>query len=226
MRIMARGEGDDDFNMFGNPPTHAATTQTLPIDPLGDIRVHNAMCSVFHPISSTDREMQLRYGVGYDIASRHVHPTHPPRNPLGFTIADRLTQPHLHLDPLQPTAVTGRPGVGFSTAYNSHKFTKNCNFSVISPECSAEPFTTEAGHFIFSATPVDEWVEEEEDRESSPQSQRSQEAWCMAVLSSTSQTSPQDYQDLTRKQSGGFPLGEILVKAHDDTHPGFLCTWR
>lgn len=46
------------------------------------------------------------------------------------------------------------------------------------------------------------------------------------MLSTPSQTLPQDYQDLAYVQSGGFPLEEVLKRAHDDTHPGFLCTYR
>jgi len=37
---------------------------------------------------------------------------------------------------------------------------------------------------------------------------------------------PQDYKDLAQVQAGGFTLHEILKRAHDDTHPGFPCTWR
>jgi len=47
-----------------------------------------------------------------------------------------------------------------------------------------------------------------------------------ATLSSTSQTDPQDYQDLLRLRAGGFSLKEILSRSHDDTHPSFLCTYR
>jgi transposase InsO family protein len=48
----------------------------------------------------------------------------------------------------------------------------------------------------------------------------------MAMFPASSQTSPQDYQDLARHQAGCLPLKDLLEKAHDDTHPGFLCTWR
>jgi transposase InsO family protein len=226
MRMMACGEGDDDCNMFGDPPTHSISTQTPPLNPLEDIRAHNAACSIFHPVNATDLAMKQRYGIGFDIASRNVHNAHPSRNPLGFTIADRLTQPHLHLAPLQPLLVTGRPGVGFNTDYRSHKFARISNFSVVSPKCLAQPPSDEHSTSISSASLVDEWTEEEEDRKGSPRSQASLDAYCMTTFSASSQTSPQDYQDLARKLSGGFPLAEVLRKAHDDTHPGFLSTWR
>ena len=42
IRMMERGEGEDDIPMFGEDYTHEASTQT---DPLGDIRSHNTYCS-------------------------------------------------------------------------------------------------------------------------------------------------------------------------------------
>jgi transposase InsO family protein len=42
----------------------------------------------------------------------------------------------------------------------------------------------------------------------------------------SSQTTPQDFRDTAYKASGGFPLLELLKKAHDSTHPGFVTTWR
>jgi transposase InsO family protein len=42
----------------------------------------------------------------------------------------------------------------------------------------------------------------------------------------SSQTTPQDFRDATYKVSGGFPMAELLKRAHDDTHPGFITTWR
>jgi hypothetical protein len=42
----------------------------------------------------------------------------------------------------------------------------------------------------------------------------------------SSQTTPQDFRDTAYKASGGFPLLELLKRAHDTTHPGFITTWR
>jgi transposase InsO family protein len=39
-------------------------------------------------------------------------------------------------------------------------------------------------------------------------------------------TTPQDFRDTAYKASGGFPMEELLRRAHDDTHPNFLSTWR
>ena len=47
-----------------------------------------------------------------------------------------------------------------------------------------------------------------------------------APLDQPSQTTPQDFCDATFKASGGFPLHELLKRAHDSTHPGFITTWR
>jgi hypothetical protein len=48
----------------------------------------------------------------------------------------------------------------------------------------------------------------------------------MAMFPASSQTLPQDYMDLARHRAGGFVLEDILKRAHDDTHPSFLCTYR
>jgi hypothetical protein len=42
----------------------------------------------------------------------------------------------------------------------------------------------------------------------------------------SSQTIPQDFRDAAYTAAGGFPLADLLRRAHDDTHPSFLTTWR
>jgi transposase InsO family protein len=39
-------------------------------------------------------------------------------------------------------------------------------------------------------------------------------------------TTPQDFKDAAYSASGGFPMAELLKRAHDNTHPGFITTWR
>ena len=73
---------------------------------------------------------------------------------------------------------------------------------------------------IDSVAHVADWLEEEEDRD------HSHLVHCNLATSDSSQTSPQDYRDLAYKQAGGFPLADVMRRAHDDTHPGFLATWR
>jgi hypothetical protein len=223
MRMMARGEGDDDVQMFGEAFTYDAACQAISLDCLHDIRVHNASCSVLAPTSLEDRSMQELYGIGFDIAARSRHASPQTRNPLGFTIADRIEQPHRCMQPLQPSAVNDRQGIGFSDDYKSHRFANNCSTMHANSPATPSAASSDA---VSSAIFVDEWVEGEGDRECSLRSHASLQAWCLAMFPAASQTSPQDYHDLARAQSGGFPLAEVLRRAHDDTHPGFLCTWR
>lgn len=42
----------------------------------------------------------------------------------------------------------------------------------------------------------------------------------------SSQTVPQDFRDASYLASGGYPLSDLLKRAHDSTHPGFMTTWR
>ena len=202
------------------------STQTgLVGDRLAEIRLHNSVCSVLRPINSEERRLQQTYGIGFDIATRR-------KLNSSTDTADPLHWHHSATPPLQPTAVNGRPGIGFGANYNSHKFSnksKNPPHQFFSEHSttitlSHQPFTQ--SDMICSCHQVDEWTEEGENPGCSLQSQASSKTWCMAMFPAASQTSPQDYLDLFRAQSGSFPLMEILKKAHDDTHPSFLCTWR
>lgn len=232
MRIMQRGEGEDDLPMFGDPITASISTQTSAADCWEDIRVHNAWCSVFIPVSMEERTMRQRYGVGFDLLARNAQTARPSHHPLRITVADRLVSPGLHLPPLQPALVRGRQGVGCSADYSSHKFSKKIDsFSETPAATPAVNFTTStdsptSAAFISSASFLADWTEDEENYECSLRSHTSDNAQCMATFSASSQTLPQDYQDLARSRAGGFPIKELLEHAHDDTHPGFLCTWR
>jgi transposase InsO family protein len=237
MRIMQRGEGEDDIPMFGDPITVSVSSQTSASDCLADIRAHNINCSAWLPTSLEERNMQRVYGIGFDLATRNMHAAPPhSRNPLGFTCADRLALPHLRLPPLQPAPVSGRQGIGFSSDYSSHKFQVTQNLStatIICPASQPDPptgATTSSGTpppcHILSSNFVMDWAEVKENPDCSPGSHTSDKAWCMAMFPISSQTLPQDYQDLARANAGGFPLMELIARAHDDTHPGFLCTWR
>jgi transposase InsO family protein len=224
--MMARGEGDDDVQMFSDTFTHDAACQTTALDRLHDIRMHNASCSMLAPMSQEDRSMQQLYGIGFDIAKRAWHASTQARNPLGFTVADRIEQPHLRLQPLQPSAVSGRQGIGFSNDYDSHRLARNGTAKQTGPAVNSVTSAATTTSAISSTNFVAEWVEEEENRGCFPQSHASLHAWCLAMFPAASQTLPQDYRDLAYARSGGFPLEELLTRAHDDTHPGFLCTWK
>lgn len=45
-------------------------------------------------------------------------------------------------------------------------------------------------------------------------------------VTESSQTTPQDFRDAAYTAAGGFPLADLLRRAHDETHPSFLTTWR
>jgi transposase InsO family protein len=232
IRIMHRGEGDDDFPMFGDPIFKSASTQTSADECWEDIRAHNAQCAVHAPVSLEDRTLQQLYGIGFDLAARNAHAPQPTRHPRHISVADRITTPHLRLPPLQPAVVHGRQGIGFSSDYTSHKFSTNFYSEIKTPAPAATSnFTTSSASVISpttiaSETFVMDWVEDEENYGHYPRSCAGDREWCMAMFPASSQTSPQDYQDLARHQAGGFPLKDLLERAHDDTHPGFLCTWR
>ena len=203
MAMMQRGEGEDDAPMFGEAFTTSVGTQTSTSHPLTDIHVHNSNCAVFQSLTAEERAQQQTYGVGFNLISPLLNAA-PPTSPL------RTRPPHFSR-PLQPSSVRGRPGIGF----NSHRTAPSTVHASLHEISNIE-----------SALFVEEWTEEEEERKRSPQSQGTSNIWCNAMLSASSQTLPQDYQDLAYAQSGGFPLEEILKRAHDDTHPSFLCTYR
>jgi hypothetical protein len=211
-RMMARGEGEDDTQMFGENYSASVATQT---DCLSDIRVHNVSCACFALLSPEEKRLESLYGKGYKISVRSS--TTPATNTF---------------EPLQPHAAqkNRRSGIGFDSSYDSHKRAKTSVHSHFqsprilsnhsnahlanSPEPDCSPDTVE------SVVEVEMWMEEEEDRTTMP---------CISshvTLSSASQTSPQDYMDLARHQAGGLAFTELLKSAHDDTHPGFLCTYR
>ena len=228
MRIMQRGEGEDDLQMFGDPITASIATQTSAADCWDDIRAHNAWCTVSIPTTSDERAMQHLYGIGFNLLARDTQAAQPTHHPLRITVADRLSTPHLRLAPLQPAPVRGRQGIGYSADYSSHKFSKIFDSITKIPTSN---FTTRAdsptpASQLFSACFVTDWTEDEESYECSLRSHTSDNEWCMAMFPASSQTLPQDYQDLARSRAGGFPIKELLERAHDDTHPGFLCTWR
>jgi transposase InsO family protein len=212
-RMMARGEGEDDIQMFGEDYSASASTQT---DCLADIHVHNARCAFSELQSPEERQLEALYGKGYKISIRK-----------GAASASTI------LEPLQPLAAqkNRRSGIGFDNSYASHKFRKISDHSgtkslSISSNISACDFTgspapAPTADCIESISgELDLWDPEEGDRTSMP---------CIsshATFSSESQTMPQDYMDLARHRAGGLTFTELLKSAHDDTHPGFICTYK
>jgi transposase InsO family protein len=226
--MMARGEGEDDILMFGEPSAHSVGTQTSMLECLSEIRAHNLSCSISIPLSSHDRYLQQIYGIDFDLTSRQMHSSYASHNQAANTVADRIIFPQHRLSPLQPSPVSDKQGIGFSTAYLSHKFppslapTASDHTCLTTQQVIANSMTEAAHCSILSAEHIGDWLLEEEDRKSSPESHTSY----LATLPAETQTRPQDYQDLARVLSGGFPLRDVLSRSHDDSHPGFLCTWR
>ena len=125
---------------------------------------------------------------------------------IGFQITEKMGWSILdHKECPKPASQTDRCGLGYKRPH-SHA---HSSFASASAHSS-----------IDSITHVADWVEGEEDHD------HSHLVHCNAAINDASQTSPQDYRDLAYRQAGGFPLAEVLRKAHDDTHPGFLATWR
>jgi hypothetical protein len=165
--------------------------------------------------------LESLYGKGFTISTKQA------------SVAD-LTQ----FTPLQPLpAKRQRSGIGFDNSYRSHRLHSvkaqpahhdhtqslqthpSINRSFYCPVDLSHSHSHQLPHTAISSP-------NQEDRKCSFLSQVSDHAWCLAMFLASSQTKPQDYQDLVRAREGGFPLDELLKRAHDETHPGFLCTWR
>lgn len=219
-RMMARGEGDDDIQMFGEDYSASVATQT---QCLSDISAHNSSCAIFELLTPEDKRLSALYGKGYEISKKHSAPNQSQT-----------------LLPIQPNASKhGRSGIGFDDSYSSHRLKIPHNSASTGPlghmshskilPTSEQNFHSE---FLLPGNPdpstdqtidiaqVDLWDESEENRTSVPS------VSAHVSLSSETQTQSQDYMDLARHRAGGFSLEEILKRAHDDTHPSFLCTYR
>jgi transposase InsO family protein len=217
-RMMARGEGEDDIQMFGDTYTATVASQT---ERFSDLVAHNAACASFELFSSEERRLEALYGKGYKISVRQSS------KPFAAGV-----------EPIQPQAPQpfSRSGIGFDDSYISHKFPGQplhdhmsnsstlLNYSSTSETLSSPDHMSSLDLKSLSNTnvftPVTVWEEDTEDRTSIPRPSPS------VMLSAQSQTCPQDYMDLAYHRSGGFSLTEILERAHDDTHPSFTCTYR
>lgn len=216
-RMMQRGEGEDDVQMFGEDYSSSVATQT---DCLADICAHNNFCAI-HTLQSPDakaeaQRLEALYGKGFTISTRQS------------SVYDMRG-----IAPLEPLpAKRRRVGIGFDDSYASHRLHLTLpspisqsqslsNFSVSSPNFHQSDILL-PGNFssIQDACLVDVWEQSGEDRNSAPCVQSH------VSLSSGSQTVPQDYLELARLRAGGLDFNTILERAHDDTHPSFLCTYR
>jgi len=98
-RMMERGEGDDDIQMFGENYSSTIATQTQCCD---DISAHNSFCATFKLLTSDEKSLAAMYGKGYAITRRSGSP-----------------HPLQEFSPLQPApAKRFRAGVGFDDSYS------------------------------------------------------------------------------------------------------------
>ena len=215
IRMMERGEGEDDVQMFGEPYTKDAWSQLC----LDDIRAHNCAVSSFHPIPIADAPLHHAYGIGYRLFAKDFCDAALPASEVCS-----------HRAPLQLQANKRRMGLGYQGVFRDSGKRQRGGPSVVSPTTpsvvlpcvSNASLSSTSSHFDVDW--VGDWTEDEENRTCPSPSL----GHCSGFsnVASSSQTSAQDYQDLARHQSGVFSLRETLERAHDDTHPGFLCTWR
>ena len=220
MRMMERGEGDDDIQMFGENYSTSIATQT---QLFADISAHNASCATFELLTSDEKSLAALYGKGYEITRKRGS-------------FETLQNP----SPLQPIAAKRfRAGVGFDDSYNCFRRDFHENLirtptSGLMSHCEILPNTQKISDSdkLLPGSPADPpddsmdisfvgtWDESGENRTSAP---------CVSAhvsLSSETQTLPQDYQDLIRCRAGSFSLKEIILRSHDESHPSFLSTYR
>jgi transposase InsO family protein len=275
IRMMERGEGEDDECMFNDSVfTHSCETQTDFLRALYGEPISTNATRVPTP---QEQSLVDAYGVGFNIVER-----------MGWTTA-------AHRDPFQPQSQTNRDGIGFKRSRQPPA--TNFSFSAPTPAVQFSPIT--------SCVHVMDWDEREERnaqsdlcypcanpttrsgfRPTAPPAATQKIAapalhdQPLATISAnpppsittpalldqplaavsanplpsttapvssdqllaanplqniaapanlsdqSTATTPQDFRDSAYKAAGGFELEELLKKAHDSTHPGFITTWR
>jgi transposase InsO family protein len=191
IRMMERGEGEDDDQMFNDAAFRAcAATQTEFLQAL-----HTTVNCSARILTEHESALRITYGRGFALAER-----------MGWSIDNFFA-------PLQPTSKAGMAGIGYASQ-RPHA----CDTTTSAAVSRCEILCVEA---------ESDWREEDEDRnEESFLEPGSRCAFAAIAIMQSSQTTPQDFKDAAYNQAGGFPLRELLERAHDDTHPGFQSTWR
>jgi transposase InsO family protein len=275
IRMMERGEGEDDANMF-NDSSFSATIETQ-TDFLQALYGTVPLCNVSRVPCQEELRLASQYGIGFDIIEQ-----------MGWS-------PSNHFDPIQLRTCSNHEGIGFehhkrrkftsvNTASTDPTLEQQATSQVIScvhaaDWTSEEERQTSSAHFshdvplsVNSATaalPFSSLLAAEQARDSTAnpatrqQLKRARSKPCADVgainveatdslhqqppatttapqpspgeisapasaieIATSSQTTPQDFRDASYRAAGGFPLEELLKKAHDSTHPGFITTWR
>ena len=158
--------------------------------------LYSSSCNTTHASSLQESALSSTYGKGFNLAER-----------MGWT-------PENHFDPVTLATTRGRSGIGYHVKHSPISCISNCIFHLDN---------------IMSATEIDTWTadgEENPEMDHLEHDPLTHHAFAATAITKSSQTTPQDFKDAAYEQSGGFPLQELLKKAHDDTHPGFQCTWR
>jgi transposase InsO family protein len=282
IRMMERGEGDDDEHMFNDATfAHSVQTQTEFLQALYGPTVSLNATRV---PSVPEQTLANTYGVGFNIMEQ-----------MGWSSDS-------HTAPVQLRFAPGRAGIGYM-GNRQHQHNSTYRHSDDTPPC-APPTSSNPVSSILSCVHVADW-QEEEDRNAAfecsptvianvltrsqalpksatnPAAATSQAETIPAVAPNpaaatpqaetipavapnpaaatpqaetipavapnpaaatsraetipdaapnpavaTSQTTPQDFRDAAHRASGGFPLEELLKRAHDSTHPSFITTWR
>jgi len=204
IRMMERGEGEDDEQMFNDAAFRTTTaTQTEFLQTL-----YSSTSCATRIFSQQETDLSTVYGNGFKFADK-----------MGWMPSTDFQQ---FPSKLPKTTFGARPGIGFKSHSQPLKSTHSTSVfhygSVDSvqqlPDWVEEAEDRNTEH-EFGAAQCNAVYE------STPCSVLA----AVAILQS-SQTTPQDFQDAAYKQAGGFSLHALLAKAHDDTHPSFQGTWR
>jgi len=204
IRMMERGEGEDDEQMFNDAAFRAtAATQTEFLQAL-----YSSTSCTTRILSQQEADLSAVYGNGFKFADK-----------MGWTPGTDFQQ----FSSKPPKLTFGaRPGIGYqkhhqplTTTHSTSVFRYGNVDSVqqlpdwveeADDRSTEHELGTAQSNAVYEATPCSVFT-------------------AVAILQS-SQTTPQDFQDAAYKQAGGFSLHALLTKAHDDTHPSFQGTWR
>jgi hypothetical protein len=257
IRMMERGEGEDDENMFND--LHFAKSAETQTDFLNALYGSSNLSRSSRIPTPQEQALANTYGVGFNILER-----------MGWSTAE-------HVNPVSLSHNTDRIGIGFKRP--RHRFDQRSSNVV-----SSTPTALKDSNRIVSCVHVADWTDGEGERKASSghrrdplsvnpttrsQSQQNVQPSSDQIPSASSaenlpsgnsrlvsapptdstvtdsgiskipgvsknplpvtessQTTPQDFRDAAYTAAGGFPLADLLRRAHDDTHPSFLTTWR
>jgi len=268
IRMMERGEGEDDENMFND--LHFAKSAETQTDFLNALYGSSNLSRASRVPTLQEQALVNTYGVGFNLLER-----------MGWSTT-------AHVNPISLPRNVDRAGVGFKRS--RHRCDQPSSNVVSSAPAAAKVsnYVTSCVHVADWANDVADWANDEGERKASSdrshdalsanpttrrQSQQNAQTPSDPLPAATSagnppsgssqlnpappassttdttktdsgiskksgvskkplpvtdssQTTPQDFRDAAYTAAGGFPLADLLRRAHDETHPGFLTTWR